>query len=292
MARGVSDLAGYRLGPERGSTNAYAIHVGIHETGPAATVKISHADATSVLATEREAWALDRLRHPAIPELYATGMVDGRCWLATTPIGTATLARYRELPVERVVALIRDLSETLAFAHDRCIVVRSLSPRSIVLGDPVTGRCTIADWSDAEVTGERSPCLDADLDYLAPELVRGGACSARSDLYAVGAIAYRALAGIAPTTHRAVTIPLAEACPEAPHHITTLIDRLLAQDPEQRPHTAHDVHEIAAQLAIDPRRGAVLDHQLLRRPKWTPNYMDAALPDVEWDLPSDRRRPR
>ena len=30
--------------------------------------------------------------------------------------------------------------------------------------------------------------------------------------------------------------------------------------------------------------------QLIRRPKWTPNYMDAALPNVDWDLPAHCRK--
>jgi len=254
-----------------------------------ATIKLARAAVgVSANAVLHEARMLARLRHAGVPTLHHCGVLaDRRAWIAIEPLPERTLADVtRPLSAPLVVALVRDLAAILDHAHGGGIVARVLRPDAIVLPEPGSGgRVMIADWYDASLASARAPTVHADPAYLAPELVRGGAAEARADIYALGAIAYRALSGIAPTSGRAAAyVSLATRCPAAPAPLTELIDRMLADAPCDRPATCVEVRELAGEaLAIDDDGDGVTARYdpaaleieleaspLLPKPRWTP----------------------
>lgn len=92
--------------------------------------------------------------------------------------------------------------------------------------------------------------------YMAPEQYQKGEITHRTDLYAVGVIAYRMCTGRLPFVHKELTVvqamhlavtptPIREVNPAVPRELETLIGKLLAKDPAQRvPH----VRDLRAEL--------------------------------------------
>jgi serine/threonine protein kinase len=88
------------------------------------------------------------------------------------------------------------------------------------------------------------------LDYLAPELVRGSAATAASDVCALGCIVFECLAGKPPFAHRDLThIGLAHLSEEPPDltekagvppAVGAAVLRALEKDPTRRPRTASE----------------------------------------------------
>src|SRR5262249_13953369 len=88
--------------------------------------------------------------------------------------------------------------------------------------------------------------------YMAPEQARGGTPDGRCDVYALGIVAYHALAGSAPfvgtnaleilVQHLNKPVPaLAPRCPDAPWGLVELVERMLTKQPAHRP-TASEIH--------------------------------------------------
>ena len=100
--------------------------------------------------------------------------------------------------------LVRQLAETVQYAHERRLYHRALSPRRILVMNPDTERprCKVFDWQTA-THGANDSTLDpagddADGVYLAPESSLGGYDPQKLDLFSLGAIAYRVFAGEPP----------------------------------------------------------------------------------------------
>ena len=110
--------------------------------------------------------------------------------------------------------LVRQLAETLQYAHERRLYHRTLSPQRVLVMNPDASRpqLKIFDWQ----TGKHDPSRDAltrvpgaetvlglsgdDLNdvYLAPETNLGGLDAQKLDVFSLGAIAYRLFAGKPP----------------------------------------------------------------------------------------------
>lgn len=87
------------------------------------------------------------------------------------------------------------------------------------------------------------------LDYLAPEMIKGGRATAASDIYALGCVAFECLAGHAPFAEKAVfQVAMAhledeppDPCADrddCPDGVAWAVLRALEKDPAQRPPTA------------------------------------------------------
>jgi eukaryotic-like serine/threonine-protein kinase len=128
------------------------------------------------------------------------------------------------------------------------------------------GHAKITDFGLVQVEGatritQRVRTLGSPL-YTAPEVLEGGAASARSDLYAMGAIACEMLRGKPPyqaadflmLLEQQQTAPppsAAEYPRDCPQELVSLISRLLDRDPAARPATVVAVLERIA--ALDAR---------------------------------------
>ena len=122
--------------------------------------------------------------------------------------------RGAELSPETRLDLVRQLAQTVQYAHERRLCHRALSPRRVLVIDPAAARprLKIFDWQTAThaASGTRSPLAlstssasdpatdDAEGVYLAPETSLGGYDPTRLDLFSLGAVAYRVFAGAPP----------------------------------------------------------------------------------------------
>jgi eukaryotic-like serine/threonine-protein kinase len=189
-------------------------------------------------------------RCPAIAAVYDCGRVDGGgIFLAfEQPPGPTlheVLRGQAPLHPERAVRLAARIAEALESAHMLGITHGSLTPWNVVvLGEDEAVKLTQfgVDWVCAARDGGRGvgvAMLPASAPYLAPEQSAMGDATPQSDVYAVGAILYGALAGRPPepqaASRRRVSItPLRKVRPDIARTLEHVVTRALEPDPERR----------------------------------------------------------
>ncbi len=161
------------------------------------------------------------------------------------------LRRKKRLPAMRVIEITTEICSALKQAHDMGIIHRDLKPANIMIND--AGTVKLTDFGIAKLFGSTevtaAGAVIGTADFMPPEQAEGKPVTSRSDLYAVGSLAYAALTGRAPFVGRSVPevlyavrynspAPVANLAPDTPPELTELIEELLAKDPNQRPPTA------------------------------------------------------
>ncbi len=238
--------------------------------GRRVVIKVLNADlATGVSAArfEREITLAARLQHPHVVPLLSAGDVEGLPFYIMPFVeGESLRARLKRdgaLAMPVALSLVREIADALAYAHAQGVVHRDLKPENVLLSD---GHAMVADFGVAKALssatqGERSP--GATLTsvgfalgtpaYMAPEQALGDpSADHRSDLYALGVVAYELVAGVTPfggrTPHQLVAAHLTEAPPslaekrpDVPDAFATLVAKLLEKDPLARPQSASEV---------------------------------------------------
>ncbi|MCW5803662.1 MAG: protein kinase [Deltaproteobacteria bacterium] len=227
----------------------------------------------------RETRITARLEHPAIVPVHDAGaMPNGAPYYVMRKISGRPLERFvatAETLNDRLVLVphIVTAAQAIAHAHARGIVHRDIKPSNILVGD--LGETVVIDWGLAKVIGEAddptaTPHRLADLDddsiktragivfgtpgFMAPEQLRGHAVDERCDVYALGATLYHLLSRRPP--HHAKTAdemmksaasapptPIGELVPGVPPELSTIIDKSLAHDPEERYQDARELAE-------------------------------------------------
>lgn len=196
------------------------------------------------VAVLREACILEALQHPGIPRLFETGMLaDGRPWFAFEDVDGTALAEAGHLTLPTLVALLRDVAETLEHAHRRGVIHAGLRPDRIVLTDRAYPVC-IDDWSSARThdAGAVVPTVAGPNRYVAPELAAGDPIDDRADVFALGTIARERLPATTPAL------------------ITRLVDQMTAVGRWDRP-SIGEVREALAAIPVS-----------IPRPRWTPAF--------------------
>jgi serine/threonine-protein kinase len=190
------------------------------------------------------------VRCPAIAAIHECGRTEGGgLYLALEhPVGQTlaeALQRETPMPPRRAVRLAIRIAEALESAHMLGIVHGSLTPHNVVLvGTDETVKLTQfgIDWLRAAraLGGGGQPALGTEASpYLAPEQILTGEATAQSDVYAVGAILYEALAGQPPVARmpsrrRATALPLRKLQPDVPQSLERVVMRALEPDVGRR----------------------------------------------------------
>lgn len=217
----------------------------------------------------REAQIAARLSHPNIVPIHAVETAGTLVWFVMAFIpGESLGARLRDkgsLPVADVCRVLRDAAWALAHAHSQGVVHRDVKPDNILL-ESGGRRALLADF------GIAAPVQSADggdgrvfgtVGYLSPEQARGDAVDGRSDLYALGVVAYHALSGKLPyqassldelVSRQLAGTPasLANVAPHVPRALCRTIDRCLAGYPTARFQTGEEFAEALEQLQAGP----------------------------------------
>jgi serine/threonine-protein kinase len=168
---------------------------------------------------EREAHALALLTHPGIVAVHDFGREDGVGYIVMEYVEGRPLSDLIPLPLDRAVAVARQVLEALAYAHGRGVVHRDVKPENILIDG--SGAVKITDFGIARIViggGEGDPGITAvgrlvgTPRYLAPEALRGAAPDPRMDIFAVGVV-LREMAGALPPSLERVAAQATAADP-------------------------------------------------------------------------------
>jgi serine/threonine-protein kinase len=209
----------------------------------------------------REAELCARLAHPNIVAILDAG-VEPRDFIVmefVNGVDAGSLITGRgPLTPEHTVDVVAQVCKALAYAHDQDVLHVDVSPRNILLRRP--GRTAkLADFGLASGAAEHRPAgrlgnVLGTPGYVAPEVLGGAAPSRRSDLYSLGAVAYRLLVGPSRSRarHALATVPqvtapprmppLAEVRPDLPPRLIGAVGRSLARDPDARQGSVAEFH--------------------------------------------------
>ncbi|MBT2496779.1 serine/threonine protein kinase [Microbacterium sp. ISL-59] len=211
-------------------------------------------DAQSSGRARSEMTVLASLNHPGLVTLYDAQLVPGRAeYLVMEFIDGPTLsARIAQGPLAPadVARIAADLAEALHVVHGAGIVHRDIKPSNVLLSrTPLPGSRSGAKLADFGISvlvdGARltTPGLViGTAAYLAPEQLRGEPPAPPADIYSLGLVLLEALTGTR-AFPEAEGIGAAMArlieMPEVPASLgvgwTTLLTRMLAADPADRP---------------------------------------------------------
>lgn len=179
-------------------------------------LKVLRAGLRSVSAPkrfEREAEILGRLQHPSIAQIYEAGTAETErgpvAYLTMELVSGTRLTDYchdNKLDVRQRLQLLADVADAVSHAHSRGVIHRDLKPANILVDE--NGRPRILDFGVARITdADLQATLETNtgqlvgtLAYMSPEQVQGdtGAIDERTDVYALGVIAYELLTGQIP----------------------------------------------------------------------------------------------
>ena len=188
-------------------------------TGEAVAVKVLHAnlcDSTaSVSRFAREVEVVRRVHHRNVVRILDAGTDSGVPFLVTELLHGRDLdARIRAqgaLSVSEAVRVFESLCAALSAAHDVGIVHRDVKASNVFLCSD-TDRIVLLDFGIAKLVDNSGPQLTMSrevigtLAAMAPEQLRGEAVDQRTDVYALGVLAYTMLVGTPPFAEESPTI--------------------------------------------------------------------------------------
>ncbi|MCU0754991.1 MAG: serine/threonine-protein kinase [Xanthomonadales bacterium] len=230
-----------------------------------------------------EARFLAALNHPGIARIHAAGHDGALPWLAMEYVEGRELVAHAGaagLDVRARVRLLVAIARAVQHAHSRGIVHRDLKPANILVDG--SGQPKILDFGIARTLDDRLPGstrltrvgeVIGTIQYMSPEQLAGdpNRIDPRSDVYALGVIAYELLSGQLPHDTTGVTLleavrrvqetppkPLAQVAPALKGELDTLVMKAVAAEADAR-------YQSAAEFADDLERH-LEDRPILARP--------------------------
>ena len=232
----------------------------------------------------RERQALADLNHPHIARLLDGGhSADGQPWLAMEYIEGQRIDAYARdagLGLHARLRLFLQVCGAVAYAHARGLLHRDIKPSNVLVA--ADGEAKLLDFGIVQLIGEDDALASHahTPGYASPEQVRGERLTVAADIYQLGRLLQRLLAGSeaeAEALTRATTVLHAEAVDRRaevtalPHELRALIDCACATAPARRYATVEalmaDVRAFLEQrpLRALPRRGGYRLRKFLQR---------------------------
>jgi serine/threonine-protein kinase len=267
-------------------------------------IKVMHGsiarDREMVARFEREAHAAAKIGSRHIADVYDLGDLPNgdRFMIMEFLQGETLLARLKKverLSPQEVVPIGIQLLDGLVKVHDAGIVHRDLKPANIFLAtgfDEARELVKILDFGICKVTRENKSAAELStgvgnllgtLPYMCPEQLEHGTkvLDGRADIYSVGVMLYRCVAGRLPyrasnllqllTQLRAGGAPhVCDLAPDVDRAFGAIVDKAIEWDPKARYATARDFHKALVGWRSDLAR---VNRMLI-------DFLDASQPDV------------
>ena len=223
----------------------------------------------------REATAAAAIEHPHILPVYAAGESNGILFLAMRLVDGQDLGQIlrgsSELPLERVVRIIRQIGEALDAAHARGLVHRDVKPGNVLVTRQPDGEdadfCYLTDFGVSTWTASSAATITmtgqmvGTASYVAPEQIEGGSVDGRADLYSLGCVLYECLTGRPPFSGRQAAAilyahlheelaPPSSIRPDLPAGVDDVTARALRKAPGERYASCRELtHDLDEALA-------------------------------------------
>lgn len=223
----------------------------------------------SLARFEREVQLTAQLYHPNTIAVYDYGRTaDGVFYYAMELLEGIDLDEFVEkfgvMPEGRVISILKQVCGSLAEAHEVGLIHRDIKPANIYL----TSRAGISDFVKVldfglakAVNSEAAKLTQANVTmgtpyYMSPEAIeRPGAVTAKSDIYAIGAVGYFLLTGTPVFTGKTimevclkhtkakVDLPSARLGRPVSEGLEQWLLRCLAKEPKDRPASTREMIE-------------------------------------------------
>jgi eukaryotic-like serine/threonine-protein kinase len=220
---------------------------------------------------EREARAAAQIRSPHVVSIYEHGVHGTLPYIVMELLEgedlQQRLKRDKRLPLYTTVKIIRDICKALHRAHELGIIHRDLKPANIFLARDMDEELVkILDFGIAKLMqdgGGGSITATGEMmgtpHYMSPEQVKAAKhVDHRADLWAVSAIAFRALTGQVPFGGHAIDAiqqiltdtapPPSSVAPDLPPALDAFFARALARDIDARFQSARDLSDALVRL--------------------------------------------
>jgi serine/threonine protein kinase len=275
----------------------------------------------------QEAMSASKIGHPGIVEILDFGTApNGALYMVMELLKgggdlSEVLASSGPLSAERLVTLLGSACEALEAAHKVGIIHRDLKPENLFLTQDENGRerVKVLDFGLAKMSDLERPRGDGQRltktgmifgtpKYMSPEQARGRSADARSDVYAMGIIAYELLTGKPPfdggTFLGVLAAHLGDAPPsirlkrlDIPDTLEAVVLAALEKEPDNRPQSmAALANQMYAALGLPaPMQVTALPKPSTLsspppRPSKQPSDPALAMMATVPDVPSDSQR--
>ena len=228
---------------------------------------------------EREAQATAAMRSPHTIELYDFGVADDGTFYYVAELLDgfdleSLVKQFGPVPAERAIHLLGQVCHSLAEAHDQGLIHRDIKPANIfacrygreldfvkVLDFGLVKPRGNGGEDDLKLTAEN--VASGTPAYMAPEQVMGDPVDARTDIYALGCVAYWLLTGeivfrgntplqtVMQHVQMTPTPPSQRTELEIPVSLENIVLTCLAKDPNERPQSADELSDRLSRCAAD-----------------------------------------
>ena len=217
----------------------------------------------------REARTAAHLSHPSIVPIHRADEIAGQVFFVMGYVDGESLAQRIQTqgrpPFAETVAQLRDVALALGYAHARGVIHRDVKAENILI-ERSTGRALVTDFGIARLAESKPLTATGQVlgtvHYMSPEQVSGEPIDGRSDVYALGVVAFLALSGRFPfdsetpsailVSHVTKPVPrLAVAAPDVPLALAAIVDRCLAKSPNERFETSGALAEALDAVRAD-----------------------------------------
>jgi eukaryotic-like serine/threonine-protein kinase len=229
-----------------------------------------------------EAKAAGRIGHPNVCEILDFGLGPLGPYIVMERLQGKSLGQLihdeERLDPALTAAIVRQALAGLEAAHRRAIIHRDLKPENLFIHQPEVGPpvLKIMDFGVSKFTDGSSGvetehgALLGTPEYMSPEQFKGASHSdARTDVWAMGAILYKALTGktafaggSVPGTLLMVTTdeptPMAELVRGVPPELVAIVERCLRKDPAERFQSAQELADALEPFDLDGMAGLVV----------------------------------
>ncbi len=224
----------------------------------------------------QEAKVTAKLLHPNIAALFEIGEAEGRHFIAMQYVPGRNLqdmARDRGLlPLDEIVAIVRQIGTALDYAHGRKAIHRDVKPSNIIVDDDDSAILTdfgIVKALESTSIHTTTGAILGTPRYASPEQADSKPLDGRSDLYSLGVVAYELIVGkvpfIADTTpslfykivHEEPVLP-SKINPRAAGPIEQVLLKALAKQPGDRYQNGKEF-ATALDVAVEQTKGQMVD---------------------------------
>jgi serine/threonine-protein kinase len=263
-----------------------------------AAIKVLHKsltfDSDSIARFNREAQHASSINNEHVARIYDFGEMDGVAYLAMEYVEGETLSallqREGALDTRRVSRIVRQIASGLDAAHKLGIVHRDLKPDNVLVSTDADGadHVKVVDFGIAKAVLQKADSVTqtglaiGTAEFMSPEQVAGELVDRRTDVYALGLVAFVMLTGKLPfqgqtkelsmlmrLTQEPLTLTATRPDLNWPAGLQSCMSKALALKVDDRHPSAGefarkfadvaDAHSNAATMVTAPAGGAVVD---------------------------------